>query len=265
VRDFKKRAFVALCAGPLIIILFYFLPPKWLFFFLSVVALSAVLEVAAMARTRAPYRVPVLTMLCLVPLYQKSYHAFTLYLLFTPVLYLVIAFLRGETKQEDINREILRGTSTILLCGFFVLLPLFYFYLLKERGAGLPLVLLLTLWASDTCAYLFGKGFGKRKLIERVSPGKTYEGLLGAILGSMIVITLCYRATGLGIIESILLGGVIGMLGQAGDILESVGKRVCGVKDSSTLIPGHGGVLDRMDSFIFTAPFLYHYMAGMRG
>jgi phosphatidate cytidylyltransferase len=68
----------------------------------------------------------------------------------------------------------------------------------------------------------------------------------------------------MGILETVIVGATIGILTQMGDILESAGKRVCAIKDSSRLIPGHGGILDRIDSFIFTAPFLYHYLTGVK-
>ena len=123
--------------------------------------------------------------------------------------------------------------------------------------------------SSRACFYgkngFVGKAFGKRPLVPRISPKKTYEGLFGAILGSMMVIILSHRVMGVGILESVLLGGIIGMLAQIGDVFESVGKRICDVKDSSSLIPGHGGILDRIDSFIFTTPFIYHYLTGIKG
>jgi phosphatidate cytidylyltransferase len=80
----------------------------------------------------------------------------------------------------------------------------------------------------------------------------------------MIVMALSSKLMGTGITESIIMGGLIGLLGQIGDIFETVGKRVCDVKDSSSLLPGHGGILDRIDSLIFTAPFVYHYFTGIK-
>jgi phosphatidate cytidylyltransferase len=152
----------------------------------------------------------------------------------------------------------------MLLSETFIVLPLFYLYLLKDVNSLLPLLLILALWASDIAAYFLGKTFGKKLLVPRTSPKKTYEGLLGAVIGPMIIMALSSRLMGTGITESIIIGGFIGLLGQIGDIFESVGKRVCDVKDSSSLLPGHGGMLDRIDSLIFTAPFLYHYFTGIK-
>jgi phosphatidate cytidylyltransferase len=95
-----------------------------------------------------------------------------------------------------------------------------------------------------------------------ISPKKTVEGLIGAIAGALVVTLLFHRWMGMTPLSAAGAGAVIGLLGQVGDMIESIGKRVCGVKDSSSLIPGHGGILDRIDSFILTAPFLSYYLTG---
>ncbi|HBA54216.1 phosphatidate cytidylyltransferase [Syntrophorhabdus aromaticivorans] len=263
--NLTQRVLTALCAAPVIIAAFYFLPPRWFFMFLAIVALLATFELVTMSGIRERYLILSLAILGFVPLYTQSLQIFVLWLLFAPVIYMVTQFLQKESiKKENINRDIMRGIFVILLSEVFVVLPLFYMYLLKEIHTLFPLVLLFALWASDTTAYMLGKAFGKKLLVPRISPKKTYEGLLGAIVGPMIVMMLSSRLMGTGIGESMIVGGAIGVLGQIGDIFESAGKRVCEVKDSSSLIPGHGGILDRMDSFIFAAPFLYHYLAGIK-
>jgi len=104
--------------------------------------------------------------------------------------------------------------------------------------------------------------FGETKLVPAISPKKSYEGLFGAMLGGLIAMLVFHRLVGMGPIESCFVGAFIGLLGQMGDIFESAGKRVWAVKDSSGLIPGHGGILDRMDSFLFAAPFMFAYLSG---
>ncbi|HBL23722.1 MAG TPA: phosphatidate cytidylyltransferase, partial [Deltaproteobacteria bacterium] len=130
-------------------------------------------------------------------------------------------------------------------------------YLLKELDPLFPLILLVSIWASDTFAFIIGKNLGKHPLAPQISPKKTVEGLLGSALGSLAVTTAAYQLLGLSIAGALVVGAATGILGQAGDLLESACKRVFNTKDSSQLIPGHGGLLDRIDSFIFTAPFLY--------
>lgn len=255
----------ALCLAPIIVGLFYFLPVKWFFVFLALVAILSIYELITMSGIAERYLILFLSILGFVPLYTQSIHIFLMWLLFSPVIFLITQFLQRESiKKDNINRNIMRGVSIMLLAEIFVVLPLFYLYLLKDVNALFPLILILALWASDIAAYFLGKTFGKKLLVPRISPKKTWEGLLGAVVGPMIVMALSGRFMGTGIIESIIIGCLIGLLGQIGDIFESAGKRVCEVKDSSSLLPGHGGMLDRIDSLVFTAPFLYHYFTGIK-
>jgi phosphatidate cytidylyltransferase len=122
-------------------------------------------------------------------------------------------------------------------------------------AAGLAwfLLALLVTWLSDTAAYLVGKSVGRNKLIPRVSPNKTIEGAIGGLVASGITGVLCTLLFGLPIhpLTAVLLGIVLGAVGMIGDLSESMVKRRAGVKDSGTLIPGHGGMLDRIDALIF--------------
>jgi phosphatidate cytidylyltransferase len=122
-------------------------------------------------------------------------------------------------------------------------------------AAGLAwfLLALLVTWMSDTAAYLVGKSVGKNKLIPRVSPNKTIEGAIGGLVASGITGVLCTLLFGLPVhpLTAFLLGIVLGAVGMIGDLSESMLKRRAGVKDSGSLIPGHGGMLDRIDALIF--------------
>lgn len=263
--DTKQRVLTALCLAPVIVALFYFLPIKWFFVFLALVALLSIYELITMSGIVERYLILFLSILGFVPLFTQSLHIFLMWLLFSPVIFLVTQFLQRESiKKENVNRDIVRGVSVMLLSEIFIVLPLFYLYLLKEVNTLFPLLLILALWASDIAAYFLGKNFGKKLLVPRISPKKTYVGLLGAVIGPVIVMGLFSRFMGTGIIESTIIGALVGILGQIGDIFESTGKRICDVKDSSSLLPGHGGILDRIDSLIFTAPFLYHYFTGIK-
>lgn len=126
------------------------------------------------------------------------------------------------------------------------------------QGRGLVLLLLLAVWACDSGAYFVGRRFGKHKLAPRISPGKTIEGALGGVGASLGVVFLArVWLDNLSVTEAILLGIGIGITAQVSDLCESKIKRWAEVKDSGSLIPGHGGMLDRIDSFIFAAPFFY--------
>jgi phosphatidate cytidylyltransferase len=264
-KDITKRILAALCLAPPVAAVFYFVPPPWFFLFISFVSILAVFELVMMADLQERWLLIFLTGLSLMPLYQKSFQIYLLWLLFAPLIYLIGQLVRGESiKKDNVNADILRGVMVLISGAIFVIIPLWYLHQLRELGRSFPLALLLSLWGSDTCAYLFGKALGKNPLVPRISPKKTYEGLFGAVIGSMLVMLLLRNFTNMNTLEAGFLGIMIGLLGQMGDIFESVGKRVCAVKDSSSMIPGHGGILDRMDSFIFAAPFFYHYLSGIK-
>ena len=121
-------------------------------------------------------------------------------------------------------------------------------------GAQHLLWLLIVICATDICAYLVGRGVGGPRLAPRISPGKTWAGLLGGVVGASLCGALAAQALGAGFGFAALVGAGLAVVGQAGDLFESALKRRAGVKDSSHLIPGHGGLLDRIDGLVFAAP-----------
>ncbi|MCX8109768.1 MAG: phosphatidate cytidylyltransferase [Syntrophorhabdaceae bacterium] len=262
--ELKKRIIAGFCLAPLIILIFYFLPPALFFIFLVLVALAATIEVMSISKVEERVLLSALVVCSALPLYIKSYAVYVLWLFLSVLIYFTVRVFVIRSFRPDLYSDIIKGLAVLVFTEIFIVLPLVYFYFLKGINRFLPFIVLFSIWASDTTAYFFGKGFGKRFLAPHISPKKTIEGLLGAVVGSMVVIVLSFEITGLGISESLLVGALTGVLGQIGDMFESVGKRFCQVKDSSGLIPGHGGILDRIDSFIFTTPFLYHYITGIR-
>ena len=130
-----------------------------------------------------------------------------------------------------------------------------------SEGAWRVTLLLAIVMASDTCAYFAGSAFGRHKLAPLVSPGKTIEGLAGGLVGGVLG-ALAVRFLGLHslpVAAAVGLGIVVSAFGVTGDLVESLFKRWSGVKDSGHLFPGHGGMLDRLDSLLFGAPVLYYY------
>ena len=125
------------------------------------------------------------------------------------------------------------------------------------------LLLILSVWAYDTGAYLVGKRFGRAKFLTHISPSKTYAGLIGGIVATTAVVALGLWAVGVSPIHAVVLGPLTALSAQAGDLAESVLKRAAGAKDSGTLIPGHGGMLDRIDSFLFAAPVVTLYVVAV--
>ena len=123
------------------------------------------------------------------------------------------------------------------------------------RGLGWALTAILATWIGDTVAYVVGRSFGRRKLAPHVSPGKTVEGACAGLIGSSLTGGASFVAFGIGPWWiGLFVGVMIGLTGQLGDLSESFLKRQAGVKDSGTIIPGHGGILDRIDALLFAFP-----------
>ncbi|HXN05757.1 MAG TPA: phosphatidate cytidylyltransferase [Nitrospiria bacterium] len=129
-----------------------------------------------------------------------------------------------------------------------------------ENGAQLVFFLCFVTWGTDAGAYFAGKAFGKRKMAPLISPNKTWEGAAGGLLAGIAfsVLSWYWFLPFMTLKEAVSLALALGIAGQAGDLVESMFKRSNQVKDSGSWIPGHGGVLDKVDSFIFTGPLLYY-------
>ena len=124
----------------------------------------------------------------------------------------------------------------------------------QVAGRAWILLVILLVWSFDTGAYCVGIALGKRKFLAHISPSKSYWGLVGGVAASTAVACAGLWALGQPVVMGLAMGPVIGLVAQAGDLAESMLKRAAGAKDSGALIPGHGGMLDRVDSFIFAAP-----------
>lgn len=129
----------------------------------------------------------------------------------------------------------------------------------EDPGARLVMLTFFGTWACDTGAYFLGRAFGKTKLAPRLSPNKTWEGAIGGFLASVAVTVGAGYIIHLPVAHSIALGALFGLFTQLGDLSESTIKRELGIKDFGTLVPGHGGILDRFDSILFTSPIAYYY------
>lgn len=188
------------------------------------------------------------------------------------------------------NRDDLRGAFPAALASVFgfcyVAMPLGFLVQLREQwsGAFLLLYLLLIVWTGDIFAYFVGRSLGRHLMSPRISPKKTWEGAAASLIASMLVGALLYnyalpissallnarlieRQDGLFALQKIelwpilLLSAAINVAAQLGDLVESLIKRGAGVKDSGTILPGHGGMLDRIDALLFAAPILWFYTA----
>lgn len=151
-----------------------------------------------------------------------------------------------------------------LLSGFILAIREFYQTdpVMYAQGGYMIIAILISIWLCDSAAYFIGIAIGKHKLFPRVSPKKSWEGAIAGFVFSIIGFSISKLLffDDISWIHTVSLGIIIGIIGQLGDLVESLIKRDAGVKDSSNLIPGHGGILDRFDSLLLTAPVVYLYM-----
>lgn len=160
-------------------------------------------------------------------------------------------------------------TATLLqklfLNVIYIVLP-FYFlmnlpFINNTYYPNIIVYIIFIIWTNDSFAFLVGKNFGKRKLFEKVSPKKTIEGFVGGVLFSIIAGFIIGQYSGIfSILNWIIIAIIVAIFGSLGDLVESKFKRQADVKDSGTIMPGHGGLLDRLDSLFFLAPFVYLYI-----
>ena len=202
---------------------------------LSVFLSFAFFQLDWLSSTQLLVSVPFITLVFLWELYRKAKKPFiNISYTFLGVIFAVIPFL------FFLNLGFLEGTYN-------------YHY---------PLGFLILLWSSDTGAYLVGRSFGKTRLFERHSPKKTWEGFLGGLALSIIAsLILSQYFHGIEVWQWLLSAGLIATFGTYGDLCESMLKRSYNIKDSGTLLPGHGGLLDRFDGLLLAAPLVYVFLA----
>lgn len=181
---------------------------------------------------------------------------------------IVVVFLVRLRKADDLSL-VSEDIGFLSLGIFYIVLLLSYLLLLRslEYGSLWLLLLFLAVWLNDTAAYFAGLSFGKRKLYPKVSPKKSIEGFVGGLVGSIAAAVLAkiLFLHQLSLMDSLIIALAVGTLGPLGDLVESMLKRSSSVKDSGSLIPGHGGILDRVDSILFTAPFVYYFVVSRYG
>jgi phosphatidate cytidylyltransferase len=262
-----RRIVTGLVFLPIILPLLY-ITPLWTFTaFIALVVLVATWEFLTLSHGNDPLGrglgVLLSVMFCLVAWYTRfgQDHAgwFTLACVGLVPLALLFSLVRPA-----------RIPTAFIETGALVLAPLYVGGLMatiaamhdlgsRSQGAGLVVLTLMIAWFGDTGAMAFGKVFGGPKLYPAVSPNKTWSGSLGGLIGSVLGVVFAHYVylPSLSLTEGVPLALVAGSVGQLGDLCESVLKRSAGVKDSGGLLPGHGGILDRIDALTFSAAVVY--------
>ncbi len=199
--------------------------------------------------------------LCLLLVYCFYRNDFYLIWLAACLISLFITwYASGSALEDAVNQVAYSFLGIVYVSGLMS-----YFILLRgmEHGNHILFYLFMVIWSGDTAAYFIGKTIGKTPLAPRISPGKTLEGsaagLVGSVAGGVAAQLLFFETLPLN--HCLIVALLCGTMGQIGDLAESLFKRRAGVKDSGSLIPGHGGVLDRLDSLMFAGPAFYIYHA----
>jgi phosphatidate cytidylyltransferase len=267
-----KRIITAALLVPLVLIL-VFLGPRWHVLFVAAIAVVAALagwEFLGLTQMRGAKPPRIAVAVALVLLFAGNYE----WPDFTPAIFgalnlclLILCTFRGPVEQ------VMADASASIFCMFYLGSTMLALPALHDQANGPSLVAFLfcVVWAGDTAAYYVGSTFGRHKLAPRLSPGKSWEGSVGSVAGSLVaagvllVLAHYLQAHDSAVLsfpdETIYWMGlavVVNVAAQVGDLVESAIKRSAGVKDSGSLLPGHGGVLDRIDALLLAGPALWY-------
>ena len=260
-----KRWLTGIIAVPILI---YIIGPgpQWLFFVLifsaAIIGLMEFFEITSPDLPRfIRLSLYLLTFLLFAAIFVRQIllvPAIVVFWAFVPMIYYMLTRASHDQKcTESIGNAVLGPVYVVLPLVMLVLIDL------RLNGSKWVFFLLLIVFSSDTSAFYVGKYFGRHKLHKAVSPNKTWEGAVGGLVGSVFASLIFLRIMpsplmGLNIIILVL---VLAVAGQIGDLAESMLKRNCGIKDSGKILPGHGGLLDRIDGLLFSIPVLYIYLS----
>lgn len=267
--NMTTRTIVGFLLGPLVLLCIYF--GGWILFGLvTLISIIATWEAFMMLKTKSisPNFTLGLWLAILIPLSFIN-RKIEFSILFVISLFVIALFELFRNKENPIQNT----ASTLFFSGyigigigsFLGIRELLQIQLYDNSFAWLTIAIIFSLWMCDSFAYFGGKLMGRTKLFPRISPNKTWEGSIWGFIASVLFMYLFYKFSPMNQLpinynEVIVIGILIGMFGQIGDLVESMFKRDSGVKDSSHLIPGHGGFFDRFDSLIFVSPLIFFYL-----
>jgi phosphatidate cytidylyltransferase len=257
-----KRVITAFVALPLLIGIIWLAPFWILTTVILVVALGGLYEFYRMLAPRGAKTIMLITCVLTIFLFgsllYKGFFFITIlpFFVMLPLAFFLLSKGENYPKSTDFTQAIIGP--------FYICLPLIFFLLIAQLDQGKTWIffMLAVIFAGDTASFYAGRYVGKHKL-TRISPGKTWEGTVGGLLANILtagIFRLLFFPS-LSLTSIVVIGIVMGISGQVGDLAESLLKRISNIKDSGTLLPGHGGILDRIDSLLFAVPVLYLYVA----
>lgn len=261
----KQRVLTALLLLPLVMAAIFIAPATWFLLLLALILLGGSWEYSRLAGVSgypSGYLLVLVQAIILVALFwYKSDWSINILLYLSAcciawlLLFIRLPLYRPDTQVDNTYRVISLTTAIAsITTGWFAL----GWIRVQPEGSWLILLLLLIVWAADTGAYFSGRAFGKRKLAPHISPGKTMAGLYGGLVTAPVVALLATQLMPIEAIKPVplvLLSLVTVLVSVGGDLMISLQKRTSGYKDSGKLLPGHGGILDRLDSLLAAAPF----------
>lgn len=265
----KSRVLTALLLAPLVFIAVLALPTLYFSLVLGLIVLLGAWEMAHLGGLKQPLAMAAygfLQVLFLILADQSMaspYFAWSIYLLAAWWVLVLLVLLSGRWPVQESPglKPLVLASGLVLLSGCWAAAVFLHGH--HPLGPRLVMFLFMLMWAGDISAYFSGKQWGKHKLAPTVSPGKTIEGVFGALAGAAVcAVVLFYLAwlPEISLIQLVLLCVASVLISVSGDLWESVLKRQQGMKDSGNLLPGHGGILDRIDSQVAAAPF---FLAGL--
>lgn len=255
----KQRILTGIVLIPLVVAAVLYLPTFWMALLFAVLALIAAWEWAVMVCEKISARI-IYVLVCAVLLWLSwsmfaDEHTRLLLLIagcFWALVLFVLAMYQPSWLGDTILHSFLQQSGyLVILAGWSAIIAL------HQQNPSMLLFFLILIWFADSVAYFSGKRFGRIKLAEHLSPGKTREGVLGGVLAVFLLSLLglfIFKLSGIAAVYFVLLCLLTALISVVGDLFESLLKRNAGVKDSGALFPGHGGVLDRIDSLLSASP-----------
>ena len=264
----KQRTLINLIGFPLILFIVYqenYLFPLF-FFLVSVLSIKEFIDLGNLK----DYSINSIFLYALsILIFFPKYFKFVDTILDINIFYILIILFVSIWEIFRFKRKPFANVSLTILGLVWIILFLSKAIDIRDIVGGRELILcmFLSVWSCDSAAFYFGSKFGKKKILPQISPNKTWVGTLAGYFSSLLIVSLFVRFDAFSMIkysfevkDIIILGSIFGIIGQLGDFFESMFKREIDVKDSGTILQGHGGVLDRFDSLLFVIPSLYLYV-----